>query len=187
VRGTPSVRAAEQLARELLEPLGARWVHTQAVAVRAAGLLPAITGGGDRPVLVVAAWWHDLGNAPALRDTGRHQIDGARYLAREGYPNRLVALVAHHLAATREAAEHGLAAELAVWPREESTVADARWVADMTTGPAGEPLPYDERLAEILTRSQRESIVGRAMLRAQPAIRGAIERPQQRMQNADAA
>jgi hypothetical protein len=34
VRGMPSVEAAEELARELLEPLGSRWAHTQAVAAR---------------------------------------------------------------------------------------------------------------------------------------------------------
>lgn len=184
VQGMPSVQAAEELARELLEPLGTRWAHTQAVAARADGLTPAVLPMADRELLVVAAWWHDLGYAPALRDTGCHQIDGARYLAREGYPDRLVALVAHHSAATCEAEERGLLAELDVWLREESPVADALWMADMTTGPRGEELAYDERLSEILTRYQRTSIVGRAMLRAEPAIRAAIERTRQRMQDA---
>jgi hypothetical protein len=184
VRGMPSVEAAEELAQELLGPLGNRWAHTQAVAVRADGLTPAVMPMEDRPVLVVAAWWHDLGYAPRLRDTGCHQIDGARYLAREGFPERLVALVAHHSAAACEADERGLLAELEAWPCEESPVADALWMADMTTGPRGEELAYDERLSEILTRYQRTSIVGRAMLRAEPAIRGAIERTRQRVQDA---
>ena len=184
MRGMPSVEAAEELARKLLEPLGNRWAHTQAVAARADGLTPAVLPMDDQPVLVVAAWWHDLGYAPALRDTGSHQIDGARYLAREGYPERLVALVAHHSAATCEAEERGLLAELEVWPREESPAADALWMADMTTGPAGEELAYDERLSEILTRYEPDSVVARAMLRAEPAIRAAIGRTQQRMQDA---
>ncbi|HTF50233.1 MAG TPA: hypothetical protein VK735_22575 [Pseudonocardia sp.] len=89
-------------------------------------------------MLVVAAWWHDLGYAPALHVTGLHQLDGARYLAGQGYPQRLCALVAHHSAATFEAEERGLLAELNEWPREESPLADALWAADMTTGPAGE-------------------------------------------------
>ena len=109
-------------------------------------------GGDERRLLVVAAWWHDLGYAPALRDTGAHQIDGARYLAVQGYPDRLVALVAHHSAAICEAAERKLTAELEVWPREESAVADALWMADMTIGPRGEELAYDDRLSEILSR-----------------------------------
>jgi HD domain len=184
MRRVPSVEAAEELARELLEPLGNRWAHTQAVAKRAAGLTHAVTPVEDRPLLVVAAWWHDLGYAPTLQETGCHQIDGGRYLAREGYLERLVALVAHHSAATCEAEERGLLAELEVWPREESPAADALWMADMTTGPGGEALSYDERLSEILARYQRTSIVGRAMLRAEPAIRAAIDRTWRRMQDA---
>ena len=119
-----------------------------------------------------------------MRDTGCHQIDGARNLAREGYPDRLVALVAHHSAATCEAEERDLLAELELWPREESPVADALWMADMTTGPRGEELAYDQRLSDILTRYQRTSVVGRAMHRAEPAIRGAIERTRQRIKDA---
>ncbi len=136
----PSAEAAEELARELLATLGNRWAHTQAVAARADGLTPAVLPMEDRPLLVVAAWWHDLGYSPALRDTGCHQIDGARYLAREGYSERLVALVAHHSAATCEAEERGLLGELEVWPREESPVADALWRSSTTwrgTRPAG--------------------------------------------------
>jgi hypothetical protein len=49
------------------------------------------------------------------------------------------------------------------------------------SGSRGEKLTYDERLAEILTRYDRDSIVGRAMLRAEPAIRAAIDRTQQRL------
>jgi predicted hydrolase (HD superfamily) len=184
MRGMPSVVDAEELARELLAPLPNRWAHVQAVAARADGLTPAIVGEAERQLLVVAAWWHDLGYSPKLRDTGCHQIDGARYLAAEGYPDRLVALVAHHSAATCEANERGHLADLEVWPREESPVADALWMADMTTGPRGEELAYDERLSEILTRYERDSIVGRSMLRAEPAIRAAIDRTRQRMQDA---
>ncbi len=79
----------------------------QAVAARADGLTPAVAGEAERRLLVVAAWLHDLGYASALKDTGSHQIDGARYLTHEGYPERLCALVAHHSAATCEAVERG--------------------------------------------------------------------------------
>jgi hypothetical protein len=63
-------------------------------------------------------------------------------------------------------------------------VADALWMADMTTGPRGEELHYDERLSEILNRYKPDSIVGRAMTRAEPAIRAAIERTRKRMADA---
>jgi hypothetical protein len=187
MQALPSLTAAETLARELLEPLGNRWMHTQAVAARAHELIPAVTPSEDRPLLVVPAWWHDLGYAPALRETGCHQIDGARYLARVRYPQRLVALVAHHSAATYEATQRGLLPQLDVWPREESPAAGALWTADMTTGPRGEALTYDQRLDEILARYQPTSIVGKAMLQAEPSIRAAIHRTRQRMTDTDSS
>lgn len=180
----PSVRTAAELARELLEPLPNRWSHVQAVAARAEELAAAVGNDDERTLLVVAAWWHDLGYSPALRDTGAHQIDGARYLTAQGYPGRLVALIAHHSAAMCEASERNLAGELAVWPREESPVSDALWVADMTVGPRGEQLAYDMRLSEILSRYRRDSIVGRAMLAAEPMIRAAIDRTRGRLAGA---
>ena len=180
----PSVADAGELARELLASLPDRWAHVQAVAARADGLTPAIEDDDDRQLLVVASWLHDLGYSPVLEDTGCHQIDGTRYLTAEGYPDRLCALVAHHSAATFEAEERGLLAELETWLREESPVADALWMADMMTGPRGEELHYDERLSEILNRHEPDSIVGRAMTRAEPAIRAAIERTRKRMADA---
>lgn len=173
-------RVAADLARGLLAPLGARFEHTRQVAARAAELSSAVPDE-ERDLLVVAAWWHDLGYAPELIQTGFHPIDGARYLAAKGHSPRLCALVAHHSAATYEAEERGLTAELAEWPREEGPVPDALWMADMTTGPRGEAFDYTERLAEILRRYDAESIVGRAMTRAQPDIRAAIERTTARL------
>jgi len=73
-----------------------------------------VPGEDERQLLVVAVWWHDLGYAPALRDTGAHQIDGARYLEREGLPGRLVALGDHHSGARCKAAERNLTADLEV-------------------------------------------------------------------------
>jgi len=180
----PSVEYAEQLTRDLLEPLGDRWTHARAVATRADELTPAVGSDGERQLLMVAAWWHDLGYSSPLRATSCHQIDGARYLTLRGYPERLCALVAHHSAAVFEAEARGLLSELMEWPQEQTAVSDALWMADMTTGPRGELLDYSERLAEILERYDDDSIVGRAMRRAEPAIEDAIERTRQRMQDA---
>lgn len=171
MRGAPSVEAAEELAPKMLERLGKPLgTHARGGGVRPRAD-PAVRPVEDRPLQIVAAWWHVLGYAPPARNTGCQQIDGARYLAREGYPKRMVALVAHHSAATSEAEERGLLAELRVWPREQSPVADALWTADMSTGPRGEALTYDERLTEILPRYHRDSVVGRAMLGpSQPCV-----------------
>ena len=89
-----------------------------------------------------------------------------------------------HSAATCEAAERGLSAELEVWPREESAVAHALWMADMTTGPRGEELAYGDQLSEILAPYEPNSVVGQAMLAPEPEIRAAIDRTRQRMADA---
>lgn len=97
--GVPSRSAAVALAEEMLSQLPDRWLHTQAVAARADELAGAVPEA-DRELLRVAAWWHDLGYAPRLTETGFHRLDGARFLEREGYSPRLCALIAHHSAAS---------------------------------------------------------------------------------------
>lgn len=179
----PTRSGAAALAEKLLARLGDRWRHTQAVAARADRLAAAVAPD-DQELLLAAACWHDLGYAPELVVTGFHPLDGARFLAREGYPARLDALVAHHSAAMFEARERGLADELAAWPREESAVAHALWMADMTTGPRGEAVDYPDRLAEILSRYEPDSIVGRAMRQARPLIEAAIARTEVRLRTA---
>lgn len=171
----PSRSDAEALAATLLKPLGDRWLHTLGVAARADELATAVPAE-EQDLLSIAAWWHDLGYAPNLVITGLHPLDGARYLAAEGYAERLCALVAHHSAASFEANERGLETELAQWPREEGPVADALWTADMTTGPRGEAVGYPDRFEEIISRYHHDSVVGRAMRRARPAIEAAINR-----------
>ena len=68
--------------------------------------------------------------------------------------------------------------------QEEGAVADALWMADMTTGPNGEPKSYPDRLTEILERYGRDSIVGRAMLNARPVVETAIGRTEFRLAEA---
>ena len=171
---------AEHVAAELLSDLGGRWFHTRRVATRAAELAVCVPDC-DRDLLVVAAWWHDLGYSPELRVSGLHQLDGARYLTEARYPERLCGLVAHHSAARFEAEERDMAGALDDWPREEGPVADALWMADMTTGPRGEDLDYPDRLDEILQRYSPDSVVSRAMTRARPEIEAAIERTRRRL------
>lgn len=180
---TPTTGEARRLAHQLLDPLGRRWAHVQAVAEKARELTPAVDEQ-DRELLVVAAWLHDVGYSPAVRDTGSHQIDGAEYLEHHGYPERLCALVAHHSAASYEVAERGLADRLTRWEQEHSPVADALWMADMTTGPAGQRVGYPERLDEILERYEPNSVVARAMVAARVSIEHAIEQTQQRLARA---
>ncbi|MFF2432588.1 HD domain-containing protein [Streptomyces mirabilis] len=138
-------QGAAELAESLLPPLGNRWLHTQAVAARAREVSAAVPEG-ERDLLVAAAWLHDLGYAPELRDTGFHPIDGARHLVGLGAPDRLVRLAAHHSGAVYEAEQRGLTTELAAYEREDSPLLDALIYADMTTGPAGQSFDFDRRL-----------------------------------------
>lgn len=177
-RRLPDLAGVVGVAEQHLEPLGNRWIHTQGVGARAAALAEAVPPE-DRQLLVVAAWWHDIGYSPAIRDTGFHALDGAAWLAALSYPDRLCGLIAHHSAAVYEARERGLSLDR--WHDEGSAVTDALWAADMTTGPAGERVSYRQRRNEILDRYEPGSPVHRAMTAAQSAIEKAIERTADRL------
>lgn len=184
VRSMPSdldtPQGAAELAESLLPPLGNRWLHTQAVAERAREASAAVSEE-DRDLLVAAAWLHDIGYAPELRETGFHPVDGARHLERLGAPARLVRLVAHHSGAIYEAEQRGLTAELAEYEREDSPVLDALIYADMTTGPAGQSFDFDARMDEILERYEPGSVVHTAITKARPYLGAAVERTRARL------
>lgn len=173
VRSRPD--AARKLVEALIAPLGDRWRHTRAVARRAATLARGLPTT-DRELAVVAAWLHDIGYAPSLRDTGMHAIDGARFLRALGLEERLCGLVAFHSGAVYEADERGLAAELACFAEDRSAVADTLVAADFTTGPQGQPLTVEERIAEILVRYRPGDPVHRAVTRSQGPLRRQVER-----------
>ncbi|WP_405572786.1 HDIG domain-containing protein [Streptomyces sp. NBC_01167] len=175
---TPQGAAA--LAESLLPPLGNRWLHTQAVAARASEAAKAVSAD-ERDLLIAAAWLHDIGYAPELRDTGFHPLDGARYLASLGAPDRLVRLVAHHSGAVYEAEQRGLTVELAVYEREDSPLLDALIFADMTTGPAGQRFDFDRRMDEILVRYEPGSVVHTAISKARPYLGAAVARTLSRL------
>ena len=69
-------------------------------------------------VLVSAAWLHDIGYAPDVLESGFHPLDGARYLAGLGAPERVVNLVARHSYAILEAELRGIGDLVAVFPDE---------------------------------------------------------------------
>ncbi|MFD8145461.1 HD domain-containing protein [Streptomyces sp. NPDC059708] len=175
-----SARGAAGLAESLLSPLGDRWLHTQAVAERARELAAAVSPA-DRELLVAAAWLHDIGYAPALRDFGFHPLDGARYLAGLGVRAPLVSLVAHHSGAVYEAEQRGLTAELAVYDQGDAVLLDALTCADMTTGPAGQRFGFADRINEILIRYAPGSEVHTAISTATPTLAAAVARTHARL------
>ena len=72
-----------------------RWLHAQGVASRAAELARTVRKS-DRPVLITAAWLHDIGYGQEIQVTGFHPLDGATYLLANGWDQLIAALVAHH-------------------------------------------------------------------------------------------
>jgi HD domain len=165
---------AERQAAALLADLGDRWKHVQAVAAQARQVSAAVAPE-DRPYLVAAAWLHDVGYAPPLNRLGFHPVDGARYVRQQGQ-ERLASLVAYHSGARFEAEERGLVEELTEFAPEDGPVLDALTNADMTTGPAGQCVDLEERIAEILDRYPPDDPVHRAARRSRPALQGAVDR-----------
>lgn len=172
--------AAVELAERLVKPLGRRWLHVQAVAERAHELKAAVREE-DQDTLVAAAWLHDIGYAPEIGHTQFHPLDGARYLRDNGWPEVIVNLVAHHSGARFEAAERGLASELAEFPFEDSPLLDALVAADLTTNPAGQRFTYGERMDEILSRYSPDDPVHKTWTKARPVIGEAVARTQVRL------
>jgi len=173
------VAEARELAFRFLHGDPDRWLHVQAVAVRADELRPAVATA-DGSLLVTAAWLHDVGYSPALRETGFHPLDGARHLARAGHP-REAALVAHHSGARFVAEVRGLVAELAGFPFAEDPLTDALTYADQTVGPRGQRLSVADRLAEAIRRHGPDAPASRAASRRDPYIYAAAERTEARL------
>jgi HD domain len=168
--------------RHLAKPLPRRWHHVQAVGGKAERIGSVLLSGAEMDVLAAAAWLHDIGYAPVLAKTGFHPLDGARWLRRHRFDERVTALVAHHSCAHIEAAERGLAEDLAAeFPREKSAIADALWCADMTTGPDGEDVDVPARLGEIRMRYGPDHVVTRFILSAEPLLVAATRRTQERL------
>jgi hypothetical protein len=171
---------AERLAWSLLQDVPERWVHTCAVAHLAADLSSTVSSGG-KPLLIAAAWLHDIGYAPALRSSGFHPLDGARHLTEYGWSVDLATLVAHHSGARYVASVRGLSAELAVYHYEDSPVMDALTYADQARGPAGKAFRVEERIADMLRRHGPDSPTARANRHRAPYLLEATERVRQRL------
>jgi hypothetical protein len=166
-------------AERLMAPLGDRWLHVQAVADKARGVAPVLSAE-DADRLVAAALLHDVGYAPSLHRLRFHAVDGARFVRAQGQ-ERLARLVAHHSGARFEAEERDLVEELAAFPVEDGLVMDALTFADMTTGPAGEPMTLEQRIEEVQRRYPPDDPVHRAIVRARPALQAAIDRTRLRL------
>jgi hypothetical protein len=178
---------AAQAARMFLQDqLPERWAHTRAVAAQARTLGPIL--GSDAELLEAAAWLHDIGYSPGLAVTGFHPLDGARYLRDVARADEtLCCLVAHHSYAIVDAAQRGLAADLAAeFGRPRPDLDEALIYCDMTGGRDGSVTTVDDRLAEIFSRYAPDHPVSHAMRRAEPALIDTVHVIQARMALASA-
>ncbi|GHJ49221.1 metal-dependent phosphohydrolase, HD subdomain protein [Catellatospora sp. TT07R-123] len=174
----PDLASAARTAELLLRDLPERWAHTAGVAHRAAQLSASVAAA-DRELLVAAAWLHDIGYHTELAETGFHPLDGASWLHRQGWPEPVCALVAHHSGARFAASARGLTRELARYPFEVSPVTDALTYADQTVGPYGRPMAVADRMAEVLARHGADSVQARIHHLREPyllAVAGRVER-----------
>jgi hypothetical protein len=159
---------------DLLAPLtDERRAHSVEVgrkAESAAELVPACY----RAELVAAAVLHDVGYAHPV--TGFHPLDGAAFLADEGFAPLVCRLVAYHSGSPLEAQVRGI--EPAAYGRYGVEVGPASlrgldsvlcW-ADMTTAPTGATVSVEERLDEIVSRYGSGDVVTRFIEQARPFL-----------------
>lgn len=176
---SPVVQWAERCVHALLGDLRPRIDHVLAVGAKARRIAAAFDGV-DAEVLVASAYLHDIGYAPALMDTGLHQIDGARWLRSQGH-DELAGLVAHHSAAHVELRLRGRMELLEPYRRPARALAAALAYCDITTGPQGQDITLDERIAEVGDRRGRESVVYRALVAARAELEEAVRLTSTRM------
>lgn len=103
----------------------------------------------------IAGLWHDAGKLPTLASHGFHPLDGAWAVSHLG-EERLANLIAYHSGAAHEAELRGLTLE--PFEPETSLVADILACCDLSTGPDGVVLSFDERLADIERRYGPHSV-----------------------------
>ena len=90
-------------------------------------------------------------------------------------------LVAHHSCAIIEAGERGLADVLSrEFESAPYALSSVLTCCDMTTSPDGQPVPVEQRFAEIQDRYGPGHLVSRSIQRATPMILRAVEQVDQR-------
>ena len=161
------------IAEDLLAEMPQRLEHVKQVA-RRAGLIEHVLDDSD--TLESAAWAHDLGYSSKIASTGFHPLDGARYLRSMCAPPRLAGLVAFHSSAESEASVLGLSSELSDFEDERTITRDLLWYLDMTTGPDGTLVTFDNRMAEVRERYPVDHYVVRALNLGMAQRKAAVER-----------
>lgn len=149
------VTRARALAADVLRSDAPVYEHCARAAVQTVALAQAVPSSA-RADVTAAAWLHDIGYASALQRTGFHPLDGALFLIREQWPERIVRLVAHHSLAALEAPFYGVGHHMNVIEAVPGLDADILIVADLTSG-AGSPAPSVRERLEALRCADEEA------------------------------
>jgi hypothetical protein len=149
-----------------------RWLHVARVAA-------TLRETASSEHVVAAGWLHDVGYAPAAARTGLHPLDGAHYLAEHGWSRPIVSLVAYHTGAEYEASERELSTAFEAFERPRQDELDLLSWADLTSGPTGEQVSVEWRLAEILERYSPGDPVHDAVFRSSEYLRTCAARGKQ--------
>ncbi|KKB98258.1 MULTISPECIES: HD domain-containing protein [Mycobacteriaceae] len=151
-----------------------RLAHVRGVATTAERLTRRFNAQ-TADCLVAAAWLHDIGYAPSVRQSGFHPLDGAEFVRSAGFGEMVASLVAFHTGARVEASERGLSG-LSEFGEPPSDVLDALNYCDLTTGPDGSPISPQDRLGDVLARYGPEDPVHRAVGAGREDLLAAVRR-----------
>ncbi|MDA3639939.1 HD domain-containing protein [Mycobacterium xenopi] len=151
-----------------------RLAHVRGV-VAAAGQLGRHFDAETADCLVAAAWLHDIGYAPSVRQTGFHPLDGAMFARSAGFGGLVASLVAFHSGARGEACERGVSG-LSAFSEPPRGVLDALTFCDLTTGPDGSAVSVEDRLSDVLARYGPDDPVHRAVDAAREELLAAVGR-----------
>jgi hypothetical protein len=177
------ITRAKDVAEAELASMSGRLAHVNGVAATADKVAKSLMHDG-RIEVVAAAWLHDVGYGPRVRESGFHPIDGAAFLRLQGFPDVVTSLVAFHSGAAEEADERGLAESLHRFTPPPIDLLDILTYADMMTGPAGQPVTVEVRIAEILDRYSSDDPVYRAVSRSATQLEAAVGRIEDQLESA---
>ena len=169
------ITRAKDVAEAELASMSGRLAHVIGVAATADRVATSLMRD-QRDEVIAAAWLHDVGYGPRVRSSGFHPLDGAAFLRSKGFPNVVSSLVAFHSGASEEAEERGLTESLSRFTPPPNDLLEVLTYADMTTGPTGESVTVDSRIAEILDRYPSSDPVYRAVSRSAPGLTAVVGR-----------
>jgi len=155
---SPLVRDAQTLAQSLLAHDPVRLEHVRGAAL-IAGMAAGAMGVEQPETVVAAAWLHDIGYTPSIAHTGFHPLDGALFLAREGWPDSVVLLVAHHSHAAVIAPYYGVHHHMAVLDHVHGHAEDVITFSDLRAGTDGRGADPRDRIDDMRRRHADRTFV----------------------------